>query len=694
MTKKIAHAALRRQSPARVLTGVVLAAALAGASCSARRNLGADGRRNPVTGGTESRATAGVGAPFAVSAGGSPSVAGRSAQSGSQSPASAGMPMMSDSIDQTGPDNPAGLAEADAKKLLAGGPPGKLRWLYPYEGTVFPRGTIAPPVMWQGDAATDAVYLRIKSQTFEYKGILKAGLGHGFATFLGTTGGVAALSSDGKQPQLPIPADVWAKAGALTRGKSDPFTIELSTLVGGNVAGPVVLHITIAQASIQGSVYYNTYDSTEANNVTNYFSGGKLVRIPRSGTPELVTKLSEGCYGCHSVSANGSRVIAHRSPDQTKGMPFVGEARSYQLNPTGIGDSVAVGPRGSFAALYPDGSKYLDTSLQTNIGNEQFYEPQGTPLEARLLDAATGQVIPDTGIPAGALMPSFSPDGTGLVFNDFAINTAHGLAVMKYDVVANKASGYKNLVKWDATDTFRPAFPAFVPDNNAVVFARTDGADFTTGQLASQASAAVGNSLQMRGQQLALSDLYIADMRTGTSTILAKAMGFNTLADAQDDKTTYLPFGADDLHNNYSPTILPVALGGYFWVFFDSRRNFGNLGLQRQLWCTAIDVRPDGSYTSDPSHPPFYVPGQGFGTSNHRAFAALDPCRQNGDACASGIDCCAGQCNASGVCAPPPPNSCAKREERCTSSADCCPPEPGDSDYSCIAGFCAYVPLL
>ena len=42
-------------------------------------------------------------------------------------------------------------------------------------------------------------------------------------------------------------------------------------------------------------------------------------------------------------------------------------------------------------------------------------------------------------------MPTFSPDGKHLVFNDNAIAMAHGiLATMAYDTAANKASSYKS----------------------------------------------------------------------------------------------------------------------------------------------------------------------------------------------------------------------------------------------------------
>jgi hypothetical protein len=178
-------------------------------------------------------------------------------------------------------------------------------------------------------------------------------------------------------------------------------------------------------------------------------------------------------------------------------------------------------------------------------------------------------------------------------------------------------------------------------------------------------------------------------------------MGYDKPEDAASNKT-YLPFGAEDLHHAYYPTVSPVGAGGYFWVFFDSVRHYGVLGLQRQLWGAAIDIAPDGTYTRDLSHPAFYVMGQEFGTGNHRAFAALDPCRKDGDKCTSGIDCCGGFCHIDGpaefdepvgTCSPMKVE-CAKTGERCTTSADCCPPPPNEIPNTCIAGFCTQVKLL
>ena len=114
----------------------------------------------------------------------------------------------------------------------------------------------------------------------------------------------------------------------------------------------------------------------------------------------------------------------------------------------------------------------------------------------------------------------------------------------------------------------------------------------------------------------------------------------------------------------------------------------------RQLWGAAIDISADGTYTKDPSHPAFYVTGQELGTGNHRAFAALDPCRKDGDTCSSGIDCCGGFCylndneiDPKGTCGPKM-MMCSRQDERCSIASDCC---GSDVPLTCIAGFCAVV---
>jgi hypothetical protein len=552
-------------------------------------------------------------------------------------------------LDECGPGNAAGLSDADVAALQAGSA-GAGRILYPYDGTVFPRGLLAPTWMWDGGQA-DAVYIHIKSSLFEYKGCLTP------------TG----------MNQLTLPQTLWDTAGSKTRGPSDPFVITMTTRAGGAVTGPMTQQVVIAQATIKGSIFYNSYSSALPGGL-----GGSVLRIPPGGTAEKFIAIE--CNGCHSLSANGERLLTQS---------FVTTGQSFQITPTSTPNPPAMitAPRGAYGALTPDGSVFLSTSNVMGVARAGIAQGVGAPAESLLYETDTGTEIPGTGIPTTALMPMFSPNGTLLAFNDFAAGAGKSLSLMDYDAGNRKASGLR--VIFEETDAaLRPGWPFFLPDNGGIVFVRTDGADFS-GDGAGLIPLPIGPT----------SDLYMLDVKTGTHTMMARAMGFATPADAMSG-TSYLS-GPDELHKNYFPTVSPVAAGGYFWVFFDSLRNYGNQGLQRQLWGAAVEISPTGDYSVDRSAPAYYLPGQEFGTGNHRAFAALDPCKMDGNDCTSGTDCCGGFCfvpekaneefaeEPVGKCTHDVP-MCSNTNDRCSVDADCCAPEDAtQTPNTCINGFCA-----
>ena len=735
-----------------------------GAACSTDASVFKRGETQvnpPVTGGsaaTPRGSGMAMGAPSGVSASGpsaagaapgtatNPMLAGAAGTNGSASGGAAtpAVPKPDPiSINKTGADNPAGLPAAEVDKLMAGGPLGDLKWLYPYEDTIFPRGMLAPLVMWNGDPEADALYLHIKAQLFEYKAILKPteaeelALANLYSPLWALVFSQMGWQASGKQ--LLIPQEIWDQAGAMAQGTNDIVTLELSERARGKVRGLIRSHIRFAQANFKGSVYYSACTTANANagntGLASLSGNGKVFRIPPAGTAQLVLS-NQGeddtrCQGCHSVSADGSRLVAQRAPtpDERLSREFTtAVGLSYQLQSGGVTDvkGTNVGPNAAYGALYPDGRMFLSSAIPAvsnalSTDDPDFFISHAGLISTRggvfagdklipaaLYDAATGAVTANTGIPEGAMMPTFSPDGTKLTFTDLALRNARGIAMMNYDTSSHKASSYEVLTQEEAGGQLRPGWPFFLPDNKAVVFTRTDTASFS-----SYYSTAPRTSTD--DLPVAHSDLYILDVATGKTTLLAKAMGFASAEDATSD-TTYLPFGTFDLHRNYFPTVSQVAAGGYFWVFFDTWRHYGNLGMQRGLWGFAVDIRP-GGYVADPSHPPFYLPGQEFGNGvNHRAFVALDPCKKQGESCTSAIDCCDGTTCAFestatatshhglpvGTCAPPAPPpapppgmpmcttcaTCAQLDERCTVTADCC-----DPSYYCINGRCAFADL-
>ena len=267
-------------------------------------------------------------------------------------------------------------------------------------------------------------------------------------------------------------------------------------------------------------------------------------------------------------------------------------------------------------------------------------------------------------------MPSFAPDGKQIVFNHFDTGSGHSLAVMQFDQPSKTFSALVD-VATDATSYL--GWPSFTPDGASVLFETDSRADFATWQGAT-------------------GDLSVVDVASKTVTKLDELNGTS-------GGTIYLPYGPPEAHLNYEPTILPVAVGGYYWVVFTSLREYGNtitdplasdiLTRRRKLWVSALDIPAAGASSAgkDVSHPAFYLEGQELAAGNMRGFWALDPCKSQGGACASGAECCGGFCRPSPsgslVCVAPP-TGCSQEYEKCTTDADCC-----GTGYRCLNGFCS-----
>jgi hypothetical protein len=157
----------------------------------------------------------------------------------------------------------------------------------------------------------------------------------------------------------------------------------------------------------------------------------------------------------------------------------------------------------------------------------------------------------------------------------------------------------------------------------------------------------------------------------------------------QPNGASYLLYPGRDEHLNFYPTMSPVAAGGYFWVFFTSRRNYGNTVVDandgpasKKLWVSAITIGAGPG--TDASHAALYLPGQELASGNIRAFATLLPCKSEGSSCTSGVDCCEGNCNG-GSCGTP--TGCSSDGNKCATTADCC----SGQGLQCINGYCSTV---
>jgi len=591
-----------------------------------------------------------------------------------------------------------GVAITDKAVLEALDKPGsdgtdsKLKLVYPYDGTVFPRGVLAPLIAWdwsKGDA--DAVKLELSNESGSFR-------------WSGSFGRPAILTaSGGPFVQHPIPQDVWERASNSASGKADPLTLAVTVASGKEAYGPIKQQLVIADARLSGIIYYNSYGTQLAKNLTGAVAGdgkfgGATLGIRVGDTdPKLVAGSSgseANCRVCHSVSADGSRLVSANQ----KGGTF-----AYALNVNGTADETAMGVYSEFPGMYPDGSLALS-------GDGKILE---LPAAATAI-APTG--LSDIANSIGT--PMFSPDGKRVVFNPLSgslANPTQKLIVVDFDRQTLSFSNPITAVDYTGQpNETRPGWPAFFPDGKSIVYHRQTKAGFD------------GNALaDLRTRKGALARLYWNGL-SGTEASTA----LNRLNGLDDQGNSYLaPLAApvaltckadgttvgdiqtsheSDIDLNYEPTVNPVAGGGYAWVVFTSRRRYANVATippfcsdprgvdlianitPKKLWVAAIDL--DAKPGKDASHPAFYLPGQELLAGNSRGFWVLDPCRADGDSCATGDQCCNGFCQPDAdtgalVCgAKPPQYSCSGLQDKCATSADCC-----DKSHSCIGGFCGPV---
>lgn len=506
---------------------------------------------------------------------------------------------------------------------------GKVKFSYPYDGTVFPRGLAGPTLMWSGGDAADVYRLSVTSDVFTFEDFVTAP----------------------SPSQVNVPADIWTAFVESTSGKSSFEADRWSATSGVTIVSREWW--TIAPGSMRGTIYY--WSNRQ----------GRVMRIkPGATDPDDFSAASLGAASCtmtcHSVSADGSTLSS--GGDVLGGTyDLLGNKPKHALS----GDTSAI-RAWNFAGLTPNGKSLV---LNGNGAGGLYSTTDGSLVAGSGLD----------GIPTW--MPAFTPDGTSLLYADYAGGVdAISLIAMDFDLAKSKFGAKRTLAKaLDVPDHKYIAYPSGSPDGKWVVYQRGTTTTDTRGQCISGEPACRYDNP---------SDLYLANTKTGGEIRL----------DALDGTSYPFAAGARDRSWNYEPTFAPLSSGGYYWVVFTSRRTYGNMkddahstpAEMKQLWVAAIDASPKPGV--DPSHPAFRLPGQaltfvdGGGATqsslNMRGFWALDPCRSDESACGTGSECCGGYCEGGKCKSAPPP--CAGEGDKCTTAADCC-----DKTLSCINHVCS-----
>jgi hypothetical protein len=570
--------------------------------------------------------------------------------------------------------NLGNISSADASQLADAttSDPDVISLAYPYDGTVFPTGLVAPVTMWNYGLAGD-----------EYE-----------VHYVGPDIDLAVLTTADPPSQFTLPQALWNTLVSTAAGSD--VTVELRRLSSGQAYLCTSETWHIANANLRGLVYFWNISQGQVlkadltvGTVSPVFQPGSSGFIcgtnpcgsgnPRalnSGLPQSPpwedNGLGDRCVACHSVSKDGSTMAATFSVGGSSGPSGFIDLSTTLIN--AIGDYTATG---MFTAIAPDGAWSVMNSANKTMQLVNGASGMGT---ASALDGLTNLCD-----------PAFSPDGTlfaaaanctggtnfvlefsqsDLVLYDFAESTqtfsnARTLLTGAAPSDAGVATG---------TAGSALAFPSVTPDSKWVVF---QGGDYSRAKYGTYQH---GND-----------DLYVISTQTGSAPISLDAA----------NGTSYLP--PDSQHLNYAPTVSPILAGGYYWVVFTSPRDYGNIMVSpeqappndatyanhKQLWVTAIDASVGAT---DPSHPAFWLPGQDATTANMFGYWTLAPCKDTlNDAgpstCETGFECCSGFCRDTGmgfVCVNNP-GGCSQDGETCTATSDCCGASTGST---CAAGIC------
>lgn len=463
----------------------------------------------------------------------------------------------------------------------------------------------------------------------------------------------AYLAHDGLRHWL-VEAGAWRALAQTNPDEPARIRVDRRESATGAVITGNEVSVTFARAALTGSVYY--WDIVAGRILR--IDDGTATRENFLPTPPISVS-GERCIGCHAVSPSGRYMTGRFGGGDNIGGVF-DLTTDLTGSPAPTVWPTTTSPPSSrwwFSSWSPDETRVVVS----------YEEPLGL---MRFMDPFTGAFVPVTSpspMPAAMTHPSWSPDGRTIAYvtdaNDWGgAHTRGNIAVMPVvgpdavgsPVTIHRGTDLAGAVPGGACDSY----PTWTPDSLRIIFAHGPDGRSETGESA----------------------LYSMDSDGAHVVRLDRASG---------------GAGAVD---SFQPRFSPFDQGGYYWLSFLSRRDYGNAEVgtrgraYQQIWIAAI--RKDALGTdADPSAIAYWLPGQATTSRNIAAYWAPRACRPDGESCTVGSECCGGECvppagGGAPVCSPPPPDRCRRETETCSSDGDCCP----DMGLSCVGNVCVMAP--
>lgn len=505
--------------------------------------------------------------------------------------------------------------------------------VYPLEGAVMPQNVFPADLQWLNGNADDVFKIVLQKPSFT------------ITAYVGNT----ALQNHWLVEQA-----AWTCLAQIDPDADVTLTVDRYQAGTTSVVASAPLHFKFARASLTGTVYYWDVSATRIFRIID----GTATREAFMPTPPngiqagLDVFNPANCIGCHTVSRSG-RYMAGRVGGSSGSEYNLGVTFDLTADLTGSPAPTLFGVdvnrpsyKWAFSSWGPD-----DSTLVVNTEPNQ---------RLAFVDAFGGVELAATGtMPSGATQPAWSPDGTAIAYVSEATmflsnHTQGNLSTVPVTapltvgapIRIHTASQQVGAVPAGAADSY----PTWSPDSLLIAFAHGTGS-----QSENQADA-----------------LYIMK-RDGSDVVRLDAANAGT-------QTT----------NNFQPKFSPFDSGGYYWLSYLSRRDYGNdhvgsRGTQRQqIWVAAI--KKDAAPGEDPSEVGYWLPGQDVTSKNVSAEWAPRACREEGQACTQGSECCGGACNVvDGVAQCRPPVVCRNLGETCNDTSDCC-----DDAAVCVLHVCTF----